>query len=79
MYSDDKTQKISFMQHQMQPFSASKYSSSFQKVLFRTIPPTPDIFNSLEQLSVHMIHASGKRWKDNENKSFTVIIISTTN
>lgn len=80
MYSDDKTQKkISLMQHQVQPFSASKYSNSFQKT--NKCYPGPgfplDVFNSLERLSVHTIHASG--CKDNENTSCTVIIISTTN
>lgn len=80
MYSDDKTQKkISLMQHQVQPFSASKYSNSFQKA--NKCYPGPgfplDVFNSLERLSVHTIHARG--CKDNEYTSCTVIIISTSN
>lgn len=80
MYSDNKTQrKISLMQHQVQPFSASKYSSSFQEANKSYWGPgfPPDIFNSLERLTMHTIHASGCR--DNENTSCTVIIISTTN
>lgn len=80
MHSDGKTQKeISLMQHQVQPFSASQYSSNFQKANKCYWGPgfPPNIFNSLEWLWVHMIHASG--CKDNENTSCTVIIISTTN
>lgn len=46
---------------------------------FSSPPPQENIFNSLKQLSVHKIHASSNHWKDNANKSCTVIITSTTN